>query len=118
MEKVILNSLLKSTKKPYNPHLWLNILSAHPEKKKVLKTEYDKTLKKQTTHYIEVDDYIIKYILVYETGNGEKIKNEEFVYNAYLSEFAKKEESLIRQMIKLKTPAQKTTVKTIEEIID
>lgn len=118
MEKIILNSLLKSTQKPKNPHLWLNILSAIPEKKKVPKSEWSKFLKKQTTNYVEVDDYLIEYILVFETGNGEKIKNEEFVYKSYLSEFANKEESLIRQMIKLKTSVQNTTIKTTEEIID
>lgn len=108
MDKIVLNSLLKSTKKPYNPHLWLNILSAESTKKKVPKQE------KQTTHYIEVDDYLIEYILVFESGNGEKVKNKDFVYHAYLSEFANKEQTFIKQLIKLRTSVKESaTTETV-----
>ena len=114
MDKIILNSLLKSTQKPKNPHLWLNILSAESAKKKVPKHGFDKTLKKQTTNYIEVDDYIIEYILVFETGNGEKVKNKDFIYHAYLSEFADKEQTFINQIIKLRTSVKESaTTETV-----
>lgn len=103
MEKIIFNSLLKSTQKPYNPHLWLNILSATKEKKKVPKKEWSKFLKMQTTKYIDVDDYLIEYKLVFENGKGEKIKNDSLIYHAYLSEFANKEQSFIKQLIKIRT---------------
>ena len=114
MDKIVFNSLLKSTQKPYNPHLWLNILSATKEKKKVPKKEWSKFLKMQTTKYIEVDDYIIEYILIFETGNGERIKNKDFVYHAYLSEFANKEQMFIKQLIKLRTAIKESaTTETI-----
>ena len=74
----------------------------------------DKTLKKQTTNYIEVDDYIIEYILVFETGNGEKVKNKDFIYHAYLSEFADKEQTFINQIIKLRTSVKESaTTETV-----
>ena len=103
MDKIFFNSLLKSTQKPYNQHLWLNILSAEKAKKKVPKQEYNKFLKKQSTFYTDVDDYLIEYKTVYENGNGEKIKNDDFIYHAFLSEFANKEQSFIRQLIKIRS---------------
>jgi len=93
MNKIIFNSLLKSTQKPYNQHLWLNILSAVKEKKKIPKQEKNK---------INVYDYLIEYKLVFENGKGEKIKNDDFIYHTYLSEFANKEQTFIRQLIKLR----------------
>lgn len=71
----------------------------------------------QTTHYIEVDDYIIEYILVFETGNGEKVKNKDFIYHAYLSEFANKEQKFINELIKLRTIIKSADTTVTTEVV-
>ena len=78
MEKIIFNSLLKNTQKPKT---WFNIISAIKEP----------------------SDYIIEYKIVFEKENGEKIKNNDFIYKSSLSSFAKKEQSYINQLIKIRT---------------
>jgi len=113
MEKIIFNSLLKCTQKPNNPHLWFNILSAEKTKKKMPRQEYNKFLKKQTSFYVEVDDYIIEYKLVFGDANGNKQKLENFIYHAYLSEFANKEQSFINQLIKIRSAVIKSSATTV-----
>jgi hypothetical protein len=78
MEKIIFNSLLKNTQKPKT---WFNIISAIKEP----------------------SDYIIEYKIVFEKENGEKIKNNDFIYKSSLSSFAKKEQSYINQLIKIRS---------------
>ena len=78
MEKIIFNSLLKNTQKPKT---WFNIISAIKEP----------------------SDYIIEYKIVFEKENGEKIKNNDFIYKSSLSSFAKKEQSFINQLIKIRS---------------
>ena len=78
MEKIIFNSLLKNTQKPKT---WFNIISAIKEP----------------------SDYIIEYKIVFEKENGEKIKKNDFIYKSSLSSFAKKEQSYINQLIKIRT---------------
>jgi len=116
MEKIIFNSLLKSTQKPHNQHLWLNILSAVKSKKKVQKQEWNKFLKKQITYYIEVDDYFIEYKLVFETGNGERKNFDDFIYNSYLSDFANKEQFFISQLIKLRASVVNSAKTIVTEV--
>lgn len=101
MDKIIFNCLLKSSQKPYNPYLWLNVISATKEKKKVPKQKWSEFLKKQTTYYEEVDDYIIEYRLFFNKVNNEN--KSDFIYKAYLSDFANKEQSFIRQLINLRS---------------
>jgi hypothetical protein len=114
MDRIVFNCLLKSTQKPINQHLWLNILSAESTKKKVSKQKWNELFKKQTTCYEYVDDYLIEYILVFENGNGEKIKNKEFIYHAYLSEFANKEQMYIKELIKLRSSVKSSaTTETV-----
>jgi len=79
MERIVFNSLIKSTKKN---NLWLNILSAEQ---------------------IDNDKYIIEYKVVFENDVGDKIKYGDFTYHSYLSEFGSKEQSFIRQLIKIRS---------------
>jgi hypothetical protein len=116
MEKILFNSLIKSTQKPNNPHLWLNIHSAAKAKKKVPKQEWNDFLKKQTTSYVETDDYLIEYSLVFEKENGERIKANAFTYEAYLSEFANKEKEYIKQLIKLRCAVKESASTVVAEV--
>lgn len=79
MERIVFNSLIKSTKKN---NLWLNILSAEQ---------------------IDDDKYIIEYKVVFENDVGDKIKYGDFTYHSHLSEFGSKEQSFIRQLIKIRS---------------
>lgn len=88
MEKIIFNSLLKNTQKQKT---WFNIISAVKES----------------------PDYIIEYKIVFEKENGEKIKYGDFVYKANLSSFAKKEQSFIRQLIKIRSAVVAVSAKTV-----
>ena len=103
MEKILFNSLIKSTQKPNSPHLWLNILSAIKEKKNIPKQGL-------------VDDYIIEYSLVFEKENKEKIKVNGFTYKAYLSEFANKEKSFISQLIKMRAAIEESATTAVAEV--
>ena len=91
MEYIIFNSVIKST---LNKFLWYNIKSATKGKKKVSRKV------KNSTEYVEVDDYIIEYRLLY--GDG-KVKMDNFTRSSYLSDFGNKEKSFITQLIKLRT---------------
>lgn len=88
MEKIIFNSLLKNTQKEKT---WFNIISAVKEP----------------------SDYIIEYKIVFEKENGEKRKYGDFVYKTNLSSFAKKEQSFIRQLIKIRYAVIKSSATTV-----
>jgi hypothetical protein len=98
MEKIVLNSLLKSTQKPYNQYLWLNIISATKEKRKPPKND-------KWNEFI--DDYIIEYKTVFKEVNSNNSVKSGFIYKSYLSEFAIKEQTFIRQLINLRSIAFK-----------
>jgi hypothetical protein len=93
MEKIIFNSLIKSTKKN---NLWLNILSARQ---------------------INKDNYIIEYKTIFENDNGEKIKADDFTYYSYLSEFGNKEQSFIGQLIKIRSAVIASATTITETVI-
>lgn len=95
MERIVFNSLIKSTKKN---NLWLNILSAEK---------------------IDDDKYIIEYKVVFENDVGDKIKYGDFTYRSNLYEFGSKEQSFIRQLIKIRSAviASATTDTITAEVI-
>ena len=93
MEKIIFNSLIKSTKKN---NLWLNILSAE-------QTDNDK--------------HIIEYKVVFENDVGVKIRHGDFIYRSYLSEFGNKEQSFIRQLIKIRSAVIASATTITETVI-
>lgn len=107
MEYIIFNSVIKST---LNKFLWYNIKSATKAKKKVPRKV------KNSTEYVEVDDYIIEYRLLY--GDG-KAKTDNFTHSSYLSDFGSKEKSFITQLIKLRTAVvdSASTVVVAETVI-
>lgn len=107
MEYIIFNSVIKST---LNKFLWYNIKSATKGKKKVPRKV------KNSTEYVEVDDYIIEYRLLY--GDG-KVKTDNFTRSSYLSDFGNKEKSFITQLIKLRTTVvdSASTVVVAETVI-
>lgn len=98
MEKIVLNSLLKSTQKPFNKYLWLNIISAAKEKRKAPKND-------KWNEFI--DDYIIEYKTVFKDVNSVTSVKSHFIYKSYLSDFAVNEQSFIKQLINLRSIAFK-----------
>ena len=105
MEYIIFNSVIKST---LNKFLWYNIKSARKGKKKVPRKV------KNSTEYVEVDDYIIEYRLLY--GDG-KAKTDNFTRSSYLSDFGNKEKSFITQLIKLRTAVVTSASTVVTETV-
>ena len=105
MEYIIFNSLIKST---LNKFLWYNIKSATKGKKKVPKKV------KNSSEYVEVDDYIIEYRILY--GDG-KVKMDNFTHSSYLSDFGNKEKSFITQLIKLRTAVVTSASTVVTETV-
>jgi hypothetical protein len=105
MEYIIFNSLIKST---LNKFLWYNIKSATKGKKKVPRKV------KNSTEYVEVDDYIIEYRILY--GDG-KVKMDNFTHSSYLSDFGNKEKSFITQLIKLRTAVATSASTVVTETV-
>lgn len=100
------NSIIKHST---NIHLWYHVISATKTTKRVPKQEFDKTLKRKTTVYKDVDDYLIKYNLLMGEGKAPS----PFLYNSYLSEFDTKERNFITQMIKLRNIVKDKKTKTV-----
>lgn len=111
MEYIIFNSVIKST---LNKFLWYNIKSATKSKKKVPQKLYDEKLKRNVTSYVEVDDYIIEYKVLY--GDG-KVKMDNFTHSSYLSDFGNKEKSFITQLIKLRTAVVTSASTVVTETV-
>ena len=91
-----------------NKFLWYNIKSARKGKKKVPRKV------KNSTEYVEVDDYIIEYRLLY--GDG-KAKTDNFTRSSYLSDFGNKEKSFITQLIKLRTAVVTSASTVVTETV-
>ena len=100
------NSVIKHST---NIHLWYHVISATKATKRVPKQEFDNVLKKKTTVYKDVDDYLIKYNLLFGEGKAPS----PFLYNSYLSEFDTKERNFITQMINLRNIVTDKKTKTV-----
>ena len=113
MEKFILNSFINSTAKDC---IIYNIISIEQTKKRVPKNEFSKVLKKNTITYYDADDYLIEYKLFTENVNNEKIPVGRFSYKSYLSDFKKKEQDFLKELIRAKIAVieSATTVVTAE----
>lgn len=114
MDKIYVNSVIRST---LNNKLIYHVLSIEKNKKKVPKSSYSEFLKKKTVNYIENDDYIIEYNLLFENVNNEKVRVNNFTYKSFLSEFGNKEMKFLTAIIKLKGLIEEKTEVVVEATV-